>query len=151
MQLNILGPPELLGEARRVSVQPQLWCVLISLILVPGAPISIDIIIDHLWGSDPPPKARSTIRSYIWRLERALSEAAGAEMRIARRGQGYALELEPLVVDLHRSRAIRQRAATLAERGERRRALIVLRQAESLWYGVPVAGLANEWIGGVRL
>lgn len=151
MQLNILGPPELLGESRRVSVQPQLWCVLISLILVPGAPVSIDIIIDHLWGSGPPPKAKSTMRSYIWRLERALSEAAGAEIRIARRGRGYALELEPLVVDLHRSRALRQRAATLAKRGEKRRALIVLRQAESLWHGVPLAGLASEWIGGVRL
>src|ERR1700679_1895201 len=124
MQVNILGPPELLGQDRPVSTPQQLWCVLVSLILVPNAPVSVDVLIDRLWGSGPPLKARPTMRSYIWRLERLLSLAAGTDVRIERRGQGYALGVDPLTVDLYRSRAQQRSADALAERGELRRAAV---------------------------
>jgi DNA-binding SARP family transcriptional activator/tetratricopeptide (TPR) repeat protein len=150
MQFNILGPPELLGQEGPVSTSPQLWCVLISLIMVPNAPVSIDVLIDRLWGSEPTPKARSTIRSYIWRLERVLSLAARTDVRIDRRGQGYALGVDPLAVDLHRSRALQRSSDALAERGEVGRAAIELQAAESIWRGTPMAGLTGEWIGRMQ-
>lgn len=151
MQVKILGAPELLGAEGSVAVGPQLWCVLLSLILSPGVPIPVDALVDRLWGDDPPAKARATVRTYIRRIERRLSEAAGFETRVSRRGHGYALDIRPHDVDLHQFRDLRHQAEVQAERREPMKAAVLLRQAESHWRGEAVAGLPGDWISGIRI
>lgn len=150
MRVNILGAPELLGAERPVKVSPQLWCVLLSLIVVPGVPVTLDALVDRLWGDDPSAKSRSTARSYLHRVERALSEAAGREVRAERRARGYALEISRQDVDLHRFRDQLRRAEEQAGRGDLVLAIRLMKQAESLWRGEVLAGLSSEWIGRMR-
>src|ERR1700733_13051867 len=78
IEFNVLGPPELKAAGRdAVKVYPQLWCVLVSLLLKPNIAVPAEALIDHLWDDNPTPKARTMIRSYIWRIDRLLSKAQG--------------------------------------------------------------------------
>jgi DNA-binding SARP family transcriptional activator/tetratricopeptide (TPR) repeat protein len=151
IELKILGPPELLaGGQRGTSISPQLWCVLVSLLMTPNVPVSTEVLIDRLWGDDPPPKARSTIRSYISRLDRALPQAGRDAIRISRQARSYALAVDSDAVDLHRFRSLRRQSEAIGESGETRQAATLLRQAEALWRGMALAGLPGGWIGRMR-
>src|SRR5262249_1819884 len=100
-------------------VSPQLWCVLVSLLLTPNVSVPAGVLVDRLWADDPPPKARATIRSYIWRIERALSQASDDDVvHVGRQAHGYVLEIDPHLVDLHRFRTLKRQSDALAESGE---------------------------------
>jgi DNA-binding SARP family transcriptional activator/tetratricopeptide (TPR) repeat protein len=150
VEFKILGPPELLVAGRgSVTISPQLWCVLVSLLMAPNVPVAADVLIDRLW-NDPSPRARSTIRSYVWRIDRILSQAVGDVARVSRHAHGYALEINPPCVDLHRFHALKRQSAALADSGEVRQAARLLREAEALWRGTALAGLSGTWIAGLR-
>ncbi len=151
IDFKILGPPEILAGGRREAIMsPQLWCVLVSLLMSPNMPVPIEVLIDRLWDEDPPPKARATIRSYIWRIERALSQLADDTVHIRRQAPGYALEVNPHAVDLHRFRSLRRQSDSLAESGETRHAVALLRKAETFCRGPALGGLPSAWIGRMR-
>jgi DNA-binding SARP family transcriptional activator/tetratricopeptide (TPR) repeat protein len=151
MEFRVLGPPEIRSAGQEsVTVSPQLWCVLVSLLQAPNVPVSAEVLIDRLWSEDPPPKANATIRSYIWRIDRALSQAHGDATQVIRRAHGYAIEIDPHAVDLHRFRSLKRQADALAESGEVWRAVELLRQAEAVWRGPALAGLPGAWIGRFR-
>jgi DNA-binding SARP family transcriptional activator/tetratricopeptide (TPR) repeat protein len=151
IEFKILGPPEILvaGESG-VAISPQLWCVLVSLLLTPNVPQPTEVLVDHLWGENPPSKAGTTVKSYVWRIERALSQAAGDAVYVSRRAHGYALDVDMHAVDLHRFRSLKRQSDAIAESGESRHAVMLLREAEALWRGGALAGLPGDWIGRVR-
>jgi DNA-binding SARP family transcriptional activator/tetratricopeptide (TPR) repeat protein len=151
IEIKVLGPPELLPAGQQaISLPSQLWCVLVSLLVTPKAPVSIDVLIDRLWDDNPPPKARATIRSYIWRLDRAFSQAGLESLHVSRQAHGYALDVDSFAVDLHRFRSLRRQSDSLAESGEVRQAATLLGEAEALWRGPALAGLPGGWIGRMR-
>jgi DNA-binding SARP family transcriptional activator/tetratricopeptide (TPR) repeat protein len=151
IEFKILGPLEILAGGRRgATISPQLWCVLVSLLMSPNVSVSIEVLIDRVWDDNPPPKARSTIRSYIWRIDRALSQVADDTVHMRRQAHGYALEVDPQVVDLHRFHSLRRQSDSLAESGEIRHAAVLLQEAEALWRGPALAGLPGAWIGRTR-
>jgi DNA-binding SARP family transcriptional activator/tetratricopeptide (TPR) repeat protein len=148
MRINILGAPELLGAEQRLPVQAKLWCVLLSLVLSPGIPVQPDDLIDRIWGTDSPARARSTLRTYIRRVEIVLSQAARHDMRITRRDGGYALDISAREIDLHHFRELRDRADTATSAAS---AVTLFKQAESLWRGEALTGLSGDWISGIRV
>jgi DNA-binding SARP family transcriptional activator/tetratricopeptide (TPR) repeat protein len=152
IEFNILGPPELVVEGHEnIDVSPQQWCVLVSLLMTPNLSVPTEVLIDRLWGEDPPPKARPTIRSYIWRIDHALSRAQmQGGVQVNRQAHGYALEIDPNDIDLHRFRSLKRQSDALAESGEVRRAAKRLRDAEAIWRGGALAGLSGDWIARMR-
>jgi DNA-binding SARP family transcriptional activator len=147
MQINILGTPELLGSEQPVHVPPRVWCVLVSLVMNPGNPVTLDTLIDRLWGEDPPVKARPTARSYITQMTQFLSVAAGYEIKTARNGRSYVLDVPAANVDVYRFRDFVRRADSAASRHA---AVVLLRQAEEQWRGEALAGLPGAWADRVR-
>lgn len=151
IEFKILGSAELLAaDGHSVTVAPQLWCVLVSLLLTPNVSVATEVMIDRLWGDDPPPKAKTTIRSYVWRIDRVLSQAACKTSYIGRQAGGYALDVNPHAVDLHLFRSLKRQSDALAESGELQHAAALLAQAGRLRRGRPLAGLPGDWIGRVR-
>ncbi len=74
-----------------------------------GDVVSVDALIDGLWGDEPTPGARSTLQTYISNLRQELGEV------IVREGSGYRLGVEPERVDaVEFERAVAQ-AGTLVE------------------------------------
>lgn len=153
IKFDILGPPEVTVDRQGIAVSPQLWCVLVSLLMAANSSVAAEVLIDRLWGENPPPKARPTIRSYIWRIDHALSgaQASGeARAQVRRQTHGYVLEIDPHSVDLHRFRSLKRQSDALADSGEVRHAAELLREAEAIWRGQALAGLSGDWIGKVR-
>lgn len=167
MEFKVLGPLELRVAGREnISVSPQLWTVLVNLLLVPGMAIQPETLIRHLWGDNPPRKAKTTIRSYISRLDRLLSQAQEGHQapteatrmtahgehatRVTRVAGGYALMIDPDTVDLHRFRSLKRKSDALADSGEAWNAADLLQEAEALWRGKALAGLSGDWIAGIR-
>lgn len=143
MEFKILGPVTLSGSGSQViKLSPQLWCVVASLLMAGGKPVSIDSLASHLKGSESSPVTAGTIRSYVWRINALLAQDG---LRIGRRAGGYELPVDPQAVDLHRFRSLKRQAESVAESGDPGHAAALLREADELWRGPACMGLTGEW------
>ncbi len=109
-----------------------------------------ETLIDRLWGTAPPPKARESLSVYIARLRASLREAVGDGVRLAGRASGYVLDLDPDSVDLHQFRRMRRQASALRGSGDYDHAAHVLREADALWRGQALAGIRGDWVARMR-
>ena len=138
VEARIDGRSVVLGHARQ-------RCVLGVLLVEAGRPVTVDQLIDRVWGADPPQRAAGALYSYLSRLRRAVD--AAAEVQIERRPSGYVLTVDPQSVDLHRFR----RLMTLARAAESdHSATELITEALGLWRGEPFAGLDTPWLSAMR-
>ena len=151
MEFRALGPIELwsagqqhdLGSARARSV-------LAILMLTPRTIVPADALIDRLWDTRPPPKARESLSVYITRLRASLRQAADGGVRLVGRAQGYLLDVDPESVDLHQFRRLRRQAEALIATGDYGHAAAMLREADGLWRGQALAGIRGDWVARMR-
>ena len=69
MDIRVLGPLEAFANGTNVTpTSPNQRTVLAVLAAHPDHHVRADTLIDALWGSDPPPSADRTLRSYVSRL-----------------------------------------------------------------------------------
>src|SRR6201981_108180 len=120
MEFRALGPIELWSAGQPQDLGPaRARCILAMLLLTPRTIMPADTLIDRLWDTRPPPKARESLTVYIARLRAALRQAVGDDARLVGRPQGgYLLEVDPETVDVHRFRRLRRQAAALAASGD---------------------------------
>ena len=119
--------------------------VLAALAVDVGRVVSVERLIERVWHGEPPSRARATLVSYLSRLRHVLAEARAGE--IARRPGGYALEVDPASVDLHRFRELRARARA----GDDDRVAALLEEALGLWRGEALTGLGGGWAATERV
>jgi DNA-binding SARP family transcriptional activator/tetratricopeptide (TPR) repeat protein len=151
MEFRVLGPTELwsagqqaeLGAARERSV-------LAILLLTPRTIVPAEALIDRLWGTRPPPKARESLSVYVARLRASLRQAAEDSVRLAGRANGYVLDVDPEMVDLHQFRRLRRQADSLIASGDYDHAATLLREADALWRGQAMAGVRGDWVARMR-
>ncbi len=144
MEVGILGPLEVQGENGPLTVaSPKERAVLEVLALRGGAVVPTDVLIDALWGIDPPRSAPKSLQSHVSRLRRTLP--AGA---IATEGVGYRLVVLPEDVDAHRFERLVAAGRQAADGGDHRRAIRLLDRALDLWRGAPLTDLAD---GSLRI
>lgn len=71
---------------------PKQRAVLAMLLLAQGRVVSVDRLIDAVWGDDPPASATASLQAYISNLRRALrdgSDTAQVASPIVRQPPGY--------------------------------------------------------------
>ncbi|WP_460956646.1 AfsR/SARP family transcriptional regulator [Parasphingorhabdus pacifica] len=129
LEVLVDGAPQPLGSASTRSV-------LACLLLEPNQVVSMDRLIDTLWGESPPATARTILHGYISRLRKLFADCAGAggdegHPQIVTRSPGYLLRVDGDRVDAHRARSLVNHAHGLepAERSA------VLAEAIALWRG----------------
>jgi DNA-binding SARP family transcriptional activator/tetratricopeptide (TPR) repeat protein len=151
MEFRVLGPIELWSAGQRKDLgSARVRCILAILLLTPRTVVSADTLIDKLWDTRPPPKARESLSVYIARLRASLRQAAGGSVHVARRARGYVIEVDPDTVDVHQFRRLRQQADTLISMGDHDHAAAVLRESDRLWRGQALAGLRGDWVSRMR-
>ncbi|EWM17167.1 BTAD domain-containing putative transcriptional regulator [Kutzneria sp. 744] len=129
LEFRLLGAVEACRDGSPVFLGPaRLRSVLAVLLLAGGNPVSLDEFVERVWGDASPRQARSSLHSYFTRLRYAFD--------LVRRGHGYALEIDPETVDVHRFRRL-IRAEDLDG-------------ALALWRGEPLAGLESPWLDRIR-
>src|SRR5438445_2118153 len=132
MEFRILG----LLEARSDDLPlplggPRQRALLAYLLLHANEVVSAERLLDELW-YDLPLGGAAAIQTQISRLRKVVGE------RLVSSGQGYALHVGPDELDLHRLRALLAEAGEAQSPDERS---LLLREAEALWSGDPLAGL----------
>jgi YVTN family beta-propeller protein len=140
MEFRILGPVEVSDGGRQVPLGGSKQRAVLALLLVHrGETVSVDRLVDELWGERPPDTATKTVQVYVSRLRKALGDG----VLITRNG-GYALELDADDVDADRFEGLARDGQDALERGDAEAAAEALRGALGLWHGPPLADLAYE-------
>ena len=94
LNVHVLGPLEVLSNGVDVRLGgPKQRTVLALLVAEVGKPVSVDALIDGVWGSEPTTGARSTLQTYVSNLRAAIGDV------IVRDDGGYRLVVEPGNVD----------------------------------------------------
>ena len=97
MDLRLLGPLEARLDDGPIELGPRKQrAVLAMLALEVGHAVSVDRLVEGLWGETPPSSAPKMVQLYVSRLRRVLDGNGG---RIVTRGRGYELQLPEEAVD----------------------------------------------------
>ena len=112
MEFRLLGPLELVDDGGRVIELPagKPRALLALLLLETRRVVSVDRIVDTLWGEWAPATAANLVQGYASRLRKLLP--AGV---LERRGAGYVLRAEEGQVDLDRFERLRREGAAAVE------------------------------------
>ncbi|MGI9008123.1 MAG: tetratricopeptide repeat protein [Streptosporangiaceae bacterium] len=152
MEFRILGPTELWLAGQPSDIGPaKERSALAILLLTPRTIVPAEQLIERLWDTRPPVKARETLSVYIARLRASLRQSAGDQVRLAGRASGYVLDVAPESVDLHQFRRLRRQAAELAADGDHEAAAKLLREADGMWRGQALAGIRGDWVARMRV
>ena len=102
MQVSLLGPLRIRGDAGEIVFGAAKERSLVAaLALSPGRVVSVDALIDALWGDSPPATARKTIQTYVKNIRRACGPNAIDTVE-----SGYSLRVGAKDVDVVRFRAL---------------------------------------------
>jgi predicted ATPase/DNA-binding SARP family transcriptional activator len=139
-EVRLLGPVQVIRAGRRVALGgPRPRAVLALLVLEAGRVVPAGRLIEEVWRGSPPPGAAKTLRSYVSRLRAVLDPGA----RLEARGGGYALALDPDMVDAVRFERLVGAGQALVSGGETAAAEGRFRQALGLWQGRALADVCE--------
>jgi DNA-binding SARP family transcriptional activator len=129
---------------------PKQRAVLAVLLADHGYVVSIDRVIDAVWGDDVPPKAVASVRSYVANLRKLLQPAVSDRgPRLESRGNGYQLNvLSDDTVDLQQFEDLVSAGRDALGRGDPGGALGAFAQSLALWRGEPFGEFAGEAFAG---
>jgi len=152
MWFRVLGPVEIHGPDQVVSAgTAKEAAVLAALLLDAGRMVSVESLAERVWDEAIPPSARSTLQAYVCRIRAKLRAAGDQTELIGRSGvRGYRLDVEPEQVDALRFQGLVARAQAEVAGRRPRVAVALLREAESLWVGQALEGVAGQWAQSVR-
>jgi DNA-binding SARP family transcriptional activator/class 3 adenylate cyclase len=142
LELGILGPIEVRTDGVPASLGgPRQRAVLAVLAIHPNQVVSVDRLVDDIWGEHPPATAVHTLHVFVSRLRRAMSAAGD---RLLTRPPGYVLELGMDELDADRFERLYDTARAALAAGRAEDALALLTEAHALWRGHPLADFTYE-------
>lgn len=143
LRIALMGATEIYDGTAPLPIPPPMPRALLALVgLRAGVPVSVEAVIDALWGDAPPHTARNAVQVYVSMLRKALGRDS-----IQSVSTGYVMgsDVRVDVVELASAlRLHRQRPADPA-------ALSRLRTAMALWRGVPLADVNAPFVEGQRV
>ena len=142
MEFKILGPLEVHDSSGRKLRLPagRERVLLIALLLRRGEVVSVDALIDALWGEHSPSTAAKAVQGYVSHLRRVLgAESGGPDGVLATQAPGYVLRVNEAQVDAARFEKLAAEGRRALEDGASAEALAMLDSALALWRGPPLA------------
>ncbi|MFG2646620.1 BTAD domain-containing putative transcriptional regulator [Streptomyces sp. NPDC048436] len=132
------GTPIAVGGSR-------LRALLTVLALRAPRPVPADVLVDEVWGGDPPADATGALQALVGRLRRAVGADA-----IASADGGYRLTAERDDIDLYRFDRLASEGARALADGDPAKAMASLDGALALWQGRPLADLPDRTAEAAR-
>ncbi len=141
MQVRVLGDVEVeVGGGLADLGGPKPRALLALLVAAVGRPLHVELLIDQIWGEDPPARVEASLQSYVARLRRSLEpdRAPGTPaLRLRTHAAGYSLSVDEDGVDASRFTSLLHDA----RRADDERAVALLTDALELWRGDAYAGV----------
>ncbi|GLY68549.1 BTAD domain-containing putative transcriptional regulator [Amycolatopsis taiwanensis] len=132
LRVSILGPVLLSDGGGPIEIRgARLRMLLARLALDAGRVVSVDALVDGLWGADPPADAGNALQSLVSRLRKVLGDAT---LLVGTAG-GYRLQLDPGDIDAHRFEELATHGRRELAAGRFGQATDALTEALGLWRG----------------
>jgi predicted ATPase/DNA-binding SARP family transcriptional activator len=139
LRIGVLGPMRLSdGDTELPVPSPMPRALLALLALRPGSPVTMDEIVDGLWGDTPPESARNVVQVYVSSLRRVL----GRDL-FSSGPAGYGLDAAVQVDAVEFEHGLR---AGSPGAGDPAVAAETLGRALGLWQGEPLADVAAPFV-----
>jgi len=159
VDFRILGALEVEDRGKSLPLGGHQQRALLALLLLrANEVVSVDAIIDDLWGAEPPPSATKSVHALISKLRRRLeNEPAGQGVEEGENGvllthpHGYVLTVASGELDLHRFQSLLDEGQHSLSAGRADDAAAKLRQGLALWRGPPLAEFAYESFAQVEI
>ena len=143
----MLGPLEVVDGARPLAVGPAKQKTVLALLLArANSQVSLDEIVDEVWGERPPQSATANARMYAANLRRLFAGVAGGGPAVARQGTGYMLTVAPDDFDLSCFRDLVRQAREAMSAGDPVAAVARFDEALALWRGPVLADVRGGQI-----
>src|SRR6266567_5384686 len=137
MQFRLLGPVEVVINDKPVAIAASRQQIALTLLLLEaGHVVSVDRIVDALWGDEPPRTARSQVQITVSALRRLLGESV-----IVTQLPGYMIKAPPEGIDLACFEKLTASGTKAVAEQRIPDALSDLRAALALWRGPALEGL----------
>ena len=144
MEFRLLGPVEVVINDKPVAIAASRKQITLALLLLEaGHVVSVDRIIDALWGDEPPRTARSQVQITISALRGLLGE-----FEIVTQPPGYMIKAPPESIDLACFQKLKTSGSRAAAEQRIPEAVTDLRAALALWRGPALEGIQSEVIRG---
>jgi DNA-binding SARP family transcriptional activator len=144
MEFRILGPLEVVDDGGPITLAGSKQRTLLALLLLtPNRPVSVDRLIEALWGDEPPATPANALQYHVSQLRKTLGEDAA----IVTREPGYLIRIGPDQLDLLRF----ERLVIEADGADAHRASRLLAEALDLWRGEPLTDLADDVLSQAEL
>ncbi|MEV5904225.1 BTAD domain-containing putative transcriptional regulator [Streptomyces sp. NPDC052127] len=146
VRVVLLGPIQVYAD----DVTPvglggvRLRMLLARLALEEGRAVSVDSLVDGLWGEQPPADAANALQALVSRLRRALRGSASVESASG----GYRLSVRAEDVDVHRFEDLTARGRRELAAGRAGEAASLLGTALGLWQGAALADVLDAPFAG---
>src|ERR1019366_5227030 len=151
MEFFLLGSLLVCPAAKaEVRVPPGKQRVLLAVLLLQSNHVvSADVLVEALWGSEPPPSARAAMRNYVKRLRTVLDDAGHDLIRSV--PGGYLIRVPAGDLDVTRFGELERAGQGAAAADDWDHAADLLRAALSLWRGEALEDARSEWLAAREL
>ena len=140
IEFRVLGSLEVVDQDRALPLgSPRQRALLAALLVHRGKAVSVDRLIDELWGEQSPASAIKIVQGYVSNLRKVLGDGV-----LVTRGRGYLLQVEPGQLDVDRFESLVAEGRRALHSDDARTAARRLREALDLCRGPPLADFAYE-------
>jgi DNA-binding SARP family transcriptional activator len=139
-EFRLLGPLEAVVDGTPVRLAAEKPRALLALLLLNrNRVVSMERLVDELWGDEPPARATKALQVYVSQLRKAL----GPE-RLVTRSPGYELRVDEGELDVARFESLVAAAREQLSAGNAKAAAKGLREALELWRGPALREFRSE-------
>ncbi|WP_069814235.1 AfsR/SARP family transcriptional regulator [Streptomyces sp. TP-A0874] len=147
MRFHLLGAFEIVTDDGRIHSlgAPKVCRVLALLLMRPGQVVSVNALVEEVWGEEAPRSAQSVLQTYVYQLrrtfERAVPAPAGRTL-IETRPPGYRIQADAEDIDAKVFERLVGEGRTLIGQDRPDAASARLQRALDLWRGPVLANVA---------
>ena len=144
VRFAVLGPVRAWRDETELDLgQPKQRAVLAALLMREGTQVTLEELIDDVWGDEAPATSAQAIRVYINRLRLVLGGTGPGHIRSA--GRGYALDANPGLCDTTRFAHLVSLARHARKDGDPAAAMAHFAEGLALWTGTALAGIPGPY------
>ncbi|MFE2750499.1 BTAD domain-containing putative transcriptional regulator [Actinosynnema sp. NPDC059335] len=141
VEFRVLGPLQVLVDGEQVPVRAgRQRSLLVSLLMRAGAGVSVDELAEHIWGAEPPARARGTLQTYVMRLRQVL----GPAVPIRTVPDGYLIDVDERTIDVTRFEQLVEEGEQERAAGRLESASAIFTAALGLWRGPAMVDVPSE-------
>src|SRR5262249_5820264 len=140
MEVRVLGPLEAIADGSPIVLGgAKQRAIVAALLLNAGEVISVDRMVDEVWGDRAPPSVGHSLEAYVSRIRQLLN---GHGPTLTRRGAGYLLALNGATLDADIFVRRLDSASEAFDDGDLARAVELLSAALEQWHGPVLADVS---------